>query len=222
MIARWCVLLLLVLAACSANHPGPDPGSHQGPATETIHVVIREWHTDIGLPADVVRGRLSPLRETFPGADWFVFGIGERRFIVNPDAGVLDMLTALFPSPSAMLVTGLRQPPAAAFAASGEVITLRVTQAGLARLVAFIAASFEYNAPASVHDVLAGEDNAPAGPLLLSQGPYPGSLFYYATPTYSGLYTCNTWTADALRSAGIPIRPSITLFASDVARQIRP
>lgn len=207
MILRWFGLLLLVLAACSANQP-PEPASHQGARTETIHVVIREWHTDIGLPAAVVRGRLSPLRDTFPGADWFVFGIGERRFIVNPDAGVLDMLTALFPSPSAMLVTGLRQPPAAAFAASGEIITLRVTPAGLARLVAFIETTFEYADP--------------AGPHLLSQGPYPGSLFYYATPTYSGLYTCNTWTADALRSAGIPIQPSFTLFASDIARQIRP
>jgi uncharacterized protein (TIGR02117 family) len=206
-IARWFGLLLLVLVACTAALPPDD-----GPRTETIHVVIREWHTDIGLPAEVVRGRLSPLRDTFPGADWFVFGIGERSFIVNPDAGVLDMLTALFPSPTAMLVTGLRQSPAAAFAASGEIITLRVTPAGLARLVAFIEAAFEY----------AGSEYAgSAGPRLLSPGPYAGSLFYYATPTYSGLYTCNTWTADALRAAGIPIQSSITLFASDVARQIR-
>ena len=117
------------------------------------------------------------------------------------------MLTALFPNPSAMLVTGLSHPPDAAFAALGEVIEARVTEAGLDRLVGFIASSFEYAQP--------------AGPRLLSRGPYPGSLFYYATPTYSGLYTCNTWTADALRSAGIPVRSSGTLFADDVVRQVR-
>ena len=205
MIARLFGLLLLTLAACSAEHPASPPDV--GARTETIFVIARGWHTDIGLPADALRGRLVPLRETFPGAAWFVFGIGERSFLVKPDAGILDMLTALFPNPSAMLVTGLNHAPDAAFAGSGEVIVANVTEAGLDRLVGFIASSFEYAQP--------------AGPRLLSRGPYPGSLFYYATPTYSGLYTCNTWTADALRSAGIPIRSSGTLFADDVVRQVR-
>lgn len=198
-----CSLLACSLAACSvALAPEPDHAER----TETIAVVVRGWHTDIGLPASALDGRLAPLRDVFPGSAWLVFGIGERSFLVKPDAGLVDMLTALLPNPSAMLVTGLNQSPEHAFAAVGETTLLPVSRGGLDRLVAFIESSFEYDGP--------------AGPRLLSYGPYPGSLFYYATPTYSGLYTCNTWTADALGVAGLPVRASGTLFASDIARQI--
>ncbi len=198
----WIVLLALACAACATPAP-----SESGPRTETVFVVIRGWHTDITVAADGLDPRLAPLRATFPGARFFVFGIGERTFLFKEQPGLIDMLTALLPNPTAMLVTALNASPDIAFAEATSVIPLRVTAAGLIRLNEFIASSVEY-----------GADGAPR---LLAEGPYPGSLFYYATPQYSGLFTCNTWAAEALRTGGLPIRSAGVVFATGVADQAR-
>ncbi|MGE0417523.1 MAG: DUF2459 domain-containing protein [Acetobacteraceae bacterium] len=165
--------------------------------------MVRGWHSDIALPVQALDARLDSLRATFPGARYLVFGIGERSFLMKDRTNLLDMLGALLPSPTAMLVTALRVPPPEAFPAPSDVVPVHITPDGLTRLSGFIAASFAY-APSG-------------GPRLLAVGPYPGSLFYYATPIYSGLYTCNTWSAEALRAAGLPISPVGLLFAGDVA-----
>jgi len=47
-------------------------------------------------------------------------------------------------------------------------------------------------------------------------GPYPGSLFLPASRDYSALYTCNTWTAEGLAAAGLPVAPAGILFAAQV------
>jgi hypothetical protein len=41
-----------------------------------------------------------------------------------------------------------------------------------------------------------------------------------AVPRYSALYTCNTWAADTLRSAGLPVRSTMTLLAGQLWRQV--
>jgi uncharacterized protein (TIGR02117 family) len=203
--ARLLLLVVLALTACVAEYPLGPPDD--GPKTAPVFVIIRDWHTEIALPADAVDGRLALLRAAFPDATWLAFGIGERSFMVNESPGLLDMLAALFPSPTAIRVTGLRQPPAPVSGPETETVMVHVTQAKRAGLVEFISLSFEYAAP--------------DGPRFMTRGPYPGSLFYHATPTYSGFYTCNTWTADALRAAGIPVRSFGTLSAAGLARQVR-
>jgi hypothetical protein len=42
----------------------------------------------------------------------------------------------------------------------------------------------------------------------IAPGPYPESAFYASSGTYSLDYTCNTWTATALKAAGLPIQAS--------------
>ena len=37
----------------------------------------------------------------------------------------------------------------------------------------------------------------------IGDGPFPGYVFYGAATTYSGLYTCNTWTIEGLDRAGL-------------------
>ena len=45
-----------------------------------------------------------------------VFGFGERNYLMARSAGPVEMLSALFPSKSAILMTALRAPPTEAFA----------------------------------------------------------------------------------------------------------
>ena len=199
------ILVLLLggwLSGCAATPP-----SAPVPVGDSIaYVVARSWHTDIGLSLQEISGPLTTLERGLPGARYLVFGFGERAYYMGHATGSGDMLTALLPSKSAILVTALSAPPPDSFDAH-EVITLHLPAANVARIVDQLWDAFEKTPDGS--------------PILLSPGPYPGSLFYAGAETYSGLYTCNTWTARILRDAGLPIDPSGALFVGQVMRQVR-
>jgi len=170
-----------------------------------IYVVGRGWHTDIGLPVDEVTGPLASLEHDFPGIRFMVFCFGERNYLMARTAGPVEMLSALFPSKSAILMTALHAPPAEAFA-DEEAVTLRVTREQVDRLAELLWRALEKTADGSAY--------------RLADGPYPGSAFYASNETYHAFYTCNTWTAQLLHDGGLPVDPRGVLFAGQVMRQI--
>jgi Protein of unknown function (DUF2459) len=197
---------LLALAAGGAACVGSPPlrVAPAGPGTLPLHVVARDWHTDIGLPVAALRGPLRQVGQDFPGATHLLFGFGERAYWTRPNPSFADMLLALLPGPGVVLVTGLRTDPAAAF---GDALALAVTPDGTDRLCAFLWATLEQDAEGL--------------PRLLTRGPYPGSLFYASDRGYAAHYTCNTWTAEGLRIAGLPLDPSGILFAGQLMARLR-
>lgn len=201
--ALIAMAVALLLAACTA--PSPPPSS-AGPLTATIYVIDRGWHTDIGLPANEISRPLAALESGFPGVRYLTLGFGERAYLTSRQVTVGQTLRALLPSQSAMLVTALKAPPAAAFGA-GNVVVLHVTADGLANLQATIWDDLEHSA--------AGE------PAMLGRGPYVGSEFYASRGTYDMFHTCNTWTAQMLDAAGLPVSASGVIFAGQVMRAAR-
>ncbi|HET6238455.1 MAG TPA: DUF2459 domain-containing protein [Acetobacteraceae bacterium] len=199
-------LLCAVLVGCAGPAPPPPAELTAGPKTETIFLVARGWHTDVGVLAAQAGDALGALRTTFPGVHTLLIGFGERAYLLRRHNDLGNSLAALVPGAGALLVTALRDTPQSAFPV-GDVIVLHVSARGLARLTDFIAVSFE-RAP----------DSAPRE---IADGPYPGSLFYASTRTYSAGYTCNTWTAEALQTAGLPVRAAGVIFADEVADQAR-
>ena len=103
-------------------------------------------------------------------------------------------------------MTALNTTPAVAFGLD-DAIPLAVSRAGFDGVVDFVRRSML--------------DDAAGAPVLLGDGPYPGSAFYASTLTYFGLFTCNTWTAEALRSGGVPVTSAAALFADQVTGQVR-
>ena len=199
-------LVCPVLVGCAGPAPPPPAELTIGPKTETIFLVARGWHTDVGVLAAQADDALGALRTTFPGVHTLLIGFGERAYLLRRDNDLGDTLAALVPGAGALLVTALRDTPRSAFPAR-DVIVLHVSVRGLARLTEFIAQSFE---------------RAPDGaPREIADGPYPGSLFYASTHTYSAGYTCNTWTAEALQTTGLPVHAAGVVFADEVADQAR-
>ena len=200
-----CLFVSLVgLAACSAT--GPKPSVARGPDNATVYVVDRGWHTDIGLAADDVRAPLAAVKQPFPGVRYLTFGFGERAFYASHHTDLFTMLSAMFPSRAAILVTGLRAAPADAFGPE-HVVALPLTAAGLAHLDAFLWSYLRKDSSGQ--------------PQLLAPGPYPGSLFYAAAGTYDATFTCNTWTAEGLHFAGLPISASDVVFSRQVMDRAR-
>jgi uncharacterized protein (TIGR02117 family) len=196
------VLLAVSLAGCAAQPPAAPIAA--APRTETIWVVERGWHTDIAIDAATLGPALDDLRAAFPGVRVFLFGFGERAWLLKRHHGVGDMLGTLFPNPGAILVTALRTAPDAAFPDS-DIVAMPITKAQRDRLEAFLTAALARD-PAGHHRIFA-------------TGPYPGSAFYPSTATYSLIFTCNTWTAEGLQAAGLPVYAQGVLFAGDVMRQ---
>jgi uncharacterized protein (TIGR02117 family) len=190
-----------LLVGCAGSLP-PNALVPSGDAS--IYVVERGWHTDIGLPVDEIAGPLATLQRWFPGMRFMVFGFGERAYYMARRTGSAELLTAMLPSESAILMTALSASPIEAFA-DQHVVELHLPQDAVDRIANRIWQVLEKGPDGSA--------------VRLADGPYPGSVFLASTETYDLFNTCNTWTAALLHDAGLPIDPQV-LLADQVMQQV--
>jgi uncharacterized protein (TIGR02117 family) len=169
-------------------------------------LIAAGWHTEIALPVHAIPDPLRAVARDFPGSQYLAVGWGERNYYMARAPTFDDAMSALFPGPAVLLVTPLYSPPRDS-RAGAQVFEVGLSTAGLDRLSSYIWAAFEKSGDGT--------------PRRLAAGPEPGSAFYGATGTYSASYTCNTWTAEGLRVAGISVTPAGVVFASQVTQQLR-
>jgi len=200
------VALLQLQTACSA--PIMQLDSH--PAREKdkrVFVVHNNWHAALVLrKADLSRG-LVPEQDHFPEAEYLEIGWGDRDYFPATEESVGLALRAAFWSRGSVLhVVGLRGAVREYFT-DDEIIELALSPEAFRRLSEFISASFSR-----------------AGPSIPAQsqpGLVPYARFYPASGRFSILRTCNTWIAEALKSAGFDISPRYVITAASLARQVR-
>lgn len=201
-------MLAFALAACPVSRAAPLATAQppaDTPARTAIAVVQGEWHTDICLRKDDANAWIAALARGFDEARFLCFGFGEKRFMVEGRHDPLTMLGTLTPSEAAMQMTVLRATPETAFGAQ-NVVEVPVDDAGLEGLQRYLRESFA--------------TDAAGAPQRLDNGPDDGSLYFAASATYDAFHTCNTWSAHALRSAGLATVPD-TLFAGSLMREVR-
>ena len=202
---RRILLLLVLLSACAAP-PAPLADSADATPRATIFILAKEWHTEIAIPTAPLTGGITRFHAIFPQAEYLAFGFGERLYFQKQNTDFTDQLRAILPGPGTVLTTALAGPPPVVLPRD-EMVALRVSQAELDRIADFVWESLE---------------KSPAGALnRLGDGPFPGYVFYGAATTYSGLYTCNTWTLEALDAGGLDVGASGVLFASQAMDRVR-
>lgn len=193
------MLALLVAAGVALGTLVPRPlfgGAAAGDATSRhILVFTNPIHTDIAVPID--DGVLEKfdflldagIQADLPAARYLVFGWGSKAFYIGtPTWSELKpgpVLAALTLDNSVMHVDlageiALPQPTVSRF---------DISEAGFASLLDFIDSSF-------VRDAV-GVQRIPA----VAYGAYDG--FFDANGKFNALAGCNTWTAAALRQAGL-------------------
>jgi hypothetical protein len=170
-----------------------------------IYVVKRSWHTDVGFDVADLHPPLASLRAALPDARYLLFGFGDKHYLLAHGQSSGRLFGAVLPGDGLVLLTGLQATPAEAFGAK-EVTRLTVTAAQAQRLEDF------------VWRTLATQDGVASA---LAPGPYEGSFYYASVQRYSGFHTCNTWTAEALRAADLPVRTFGVEFSGQVWRQVR-
>ena len=204
---RLPALLLLALSACTgASGETPPSLAPQPVGAETVSLITHGWHTDIAVPASEVSGPLTRFRALFPGARSLIFGYGKRTFMIAPAHTLGEWVIGPFPGPAALEVSAISSDATTAYG-TAHVQRLALPPGGAASLSAFLWQAF---AKTSSGD-----------PRYIAQGNFPGSLFYQAKSRYGLLHTCNTWSAEALAAAGLPLRPSGIIFSHTLDERVR-
>ncbi|WP_424811250.1 DUF2459 domain-containing protein [Roseococcus sp. YIM B11640] len=183
------------LAGCTAIPASPACAT-AGP--DAIRVVARSWHTEIAVPASL----LPALAPSYPGARVLMLGFGKRNFMLAPARGLSEWLAGPFPGPAVIQVTALTAPPEQAM--NADILAIGTGEDSLRRLGTALMASFRADGDGK--------------PVFVSQ--VERTDFFDAARGYSLDYTCNSWTADMLLAAGMPLRVEDATLASGVLRQV--
>lgn len=204
-ILMWLAAVTLVGTAC-AEAPAPINASADQPL-RTIYLVSHGWHTGVVVRPKDLTDEAWPESTALSRAEYVEVGWGDREYYQAADPGTWLALKAAFvPGPSVLHLVGFRIPVDQYFSAS-EVIALRVSDAGLMRLVTHIRGHY-------------ARDSA-GKPIELGVGLYGESAFYQSVEDFYLFNNCNTWTARALRIAGIPVGLHLTARnLMDDARQV--
>ncbi|KQT71348.1 hypothetical protein ASG51_10405 [Methylobacterium sp. Leaf465] len=195
---------LVVLAALLTAQRG-DPDLYPPADADSIGIALvsHGWHSGLVLPRAALTGAgsgpaLASIATQFRAYPQIEFGWGEARFYrATPTLAQFDLglaLAALFtPGGRAgvVQVVGLERPVRDSFPYS-DLVPLRVSKPGLARLLARLEGSFR----------LVDGQPAAGGP-----GLYGPSLFYDGAGRFSYANVCNHWAARLLHAAGLPITP---------------
>lgn len=207
---------LVVLSAgavgCARSIEGLYP---PGPAetVKPIYVINHGWHTGIAvrradIPERVWPEGVWPEQGDVADAEYLEVGWGARDFYMASEGTLgLALDAVLWPSPAVLHVVGF-DGPVQQFFRQREIVEILVSDRGFQRLAAFIGDAYAKDGSGRT--------------MVVGRGQYANSRFYAAREKYSLLKTCNTWTARALRSAGLPITSLYAVSAGNVMDQTRP
>jgi Protein of unknown function (DUF2459) len=195
-------MLWLLAAAIAPAEPRPPPALR----SDVIYVIAGGWHTELALPLAVIDPPLTALAARFPDTRYLVFGWGARGYYMARHPGFSELIRAATPGPAVMLVIPLATSPAD-FAGPANTIGVAISPAGAARLSRLLWS-----------DLLPDQARVPD---YLGPGPELGSMFFAAAGTYDLSHTCNSWTAEILRAAGVPVSAEGVVFAGQLLGQLR-
>ncbi|MGX2040544.1 DUF2459 domain-containing protein [Methylocaldum sp. MU1018] len=204
---RLLVALTLFAGCCAPSRLREPSATERSDAGRAIYLINLGWHTGIAIRRADIPVDSWPESEDFPNAEYLEVGWGDRGFYMAPDFSLWLALKALLvPTDSVLHVVGLPVHPTAYFP-SAEILEIPLSERQLKQIVRYI------------HDTYAHEGAAKAS--AIAPGLYPDSRFYPAVGKFHIFNTCNVWVADALRSAGFPVAPLLSLTSDELLCRAR-
>jgi len=203
----FCTLTVIFLCnGCVASINRECPVDARTPG-KTIYLVSHGWHVGIVVDRVDIPDDVRLVHKDFSSTGYLEIGWGDRDFYQTPSPHLGIALKALLlPTPSVLHIVAFNDSVASYFP-HGEIIRVRLSDAGFQRLLRYIAASY---------------DRDPAGnPVSLGVGLYGASQFYRSQETYHLFRTCNVWTARALYIAGCSLRPFLAITGDNLMSQAR-
>lgn len=202
-------LTIIALAVSFANGYGQDRSwacAPQAAACNTIFIVHNSWHAAIVLAKSDLADTAMPELADFPSAEFIELSWGDRDYFPNPSAGVFTAIkAALWSGGSVIHLVGVND-SVARFYPGATIVELRLSPPTYRRLVEYLDETFlRDGSPPRAH---------------ATAGLFPHSRFYPARRKFSLLRTCNTWVAEALEQAGLPITAQWVISASNLHSEL--
>lgn len=208
---RWyllCRIFLIVLLICAcANSVTPLRFRTEGNHAKHAFIVHDAWHAAIVIRTIDIPAAVLPELRDFPSAEHLEFSWGDRDYFPAPDPGIGLALKAAFWSSGSILHVVGSTGAVENILPGAEILEIGLSEDGFRRLIKFIADTFSRSSP---------EAPAEARPGLSAN-----ARFYPAQGKFSILRTCNTWVAEALSAAGLPVSPRYVITARSLAGQVR-
>lgn len=200
------IVLLTIVMACGQARPASDWRCARGEAAcHFVYIVYDAWHAGIVLRREDLSVQTLPELRDFPEARFLEFSWGDQDYFPDPDPGIsLGLKAAFWSSGSVVHVVGLTE-RFETFYPNARIVELRMAPPAFARLIAYLSRSFTRPQTGS----------APAQPGLTAR-----SRFYPSPRKFSLSRTCNTWVAEALQTAGLPVWPGLVITAGQLGEQI--
>ncbi|MCS6782202.1 MAG: DUF2459 domain-containing protein [Gloeomargarita sp. SKYBB_i_bin120] len=201
---RWLsVGGLAAFLALGSLMPRRWPVAQETPCPIAVYLVGDLLHSDLILPRQNPYfdwGQVLPLSTITPREPAYLsFGFGEQRFYMDAPAPLWqrwpDGVRALFWANAGIIYVN----PVSRIPQHAQCLGLQPAQ--YRQLVAYIQQSFRRDAQGRV--------------IPLGRGHHWTGQFFQAQATYSLLFTCNHWTADALDQVGVPM-PWLPLLTASV------
>ena len=210
--SRFPSLIFATLVFFVLAHTGPARAANEwscGPEEKhcrTVFVVHDSWHAAIVLRTNDLSNATLPELVDFADARFVEFSWGDKDYFPDPDSGFSMALKAAFWSSGSVLHLVGFNDDLRNFYPKAEIIELSLSPAATDRLVGFLSHSF-------LRPNLKGRARA-------SLGLYDYSRFYPSSRKFSLTNTCNTWVAQTLETAGLPISANRVITAGQLSEQI--
>lgn len=163
-------------------------------------------HTHLALPAQTLLAVIPELRQYFADCQWIRVGWGDYRYYGAEHQPLWLGLRALFlPTSSVVGLLGtndLRE----ALSESATLYNLSVSAALIDSVALFVRRYFDFD-----------ENQQP----IKVRDRYCGTQFFKSQGTYLMLNTCNNWTSQGLKLAGLNLQPMFNFFPGQVERSVR-
>lgn len=197
---------VFILLSCASPPKGLFPPL-PGEPTKPVYVVNNGWHASFVVKKEDIPVEVWPESNDFPEAAYLEVGWGDKDYYMSPGFNLWYAFKALFwPTASVLHIVGFSDPIERFFPES-EIIEIPLSLPGFEQLCKTVHNSYRHDE--KDHPIVAGP------------GLYGESRFYLSNEKYHLFKTSNVWTAKALRSAGVPVRPLFSITAGGAARQAR-
>ena len=202
------LILLIGLMALACAKPMTEPRIHaEGARAKSVAIAIHGWHSGIVVKTSDISVDSLPEIKDFSGAEYLEIGWGDREYYQAPDPGWgLALKAALWSSRSVLHLAGFTGAVEKFFPAS-EIYGIALSDDEFQRLIGFISDTFARS-----------DDPALQG---VQPGLYGTGGFYPAKGRFHLFRNCNTWVAEALHAAGLPVSPAHVVTAGNLSHQVR-
>jgi len=203
---------LIALVSCHGQGAAnPQAVSHWACASNEspckfVAIVHNSWHAAIVLHKSDIGDPIMPELADFPAARFIELSWGDKDYFPDPASGIFGAIKAgLWSGGSVMHLVGFAD-TVEHFYQGATITELRSTATAYGRMVDYISETF------------AREEST--GRALAAPGLFSYSRFYPASRRFSLLRTCNTWVAEALELAGLPISSGFVITAGNLQSQL--